>query len=406
MLGWLKTRRAPEQPRSTAPVLPLDLSDPAFVADPYPTYEWLRENCPVVELTGGGYLLTRHADIRAAFTNPALGNAPSRFSTLAARNAGKYVAADLAAHIPPFLDGDDHKPVRQMVSRSFFNAFKGLSGELDVLAREHVAKLNAGDDLIRVGSQLFSLASMMRFCGVEAEPEQMKRLTQAFFHLFAPLKDPAVFTEVNNALSEFRAVLASALEAGPPKGSLLAELRDFQSKNADITDAQIVDNCLLVFADGVENIEAGAASLMLVFEQADLWGALERGDMDMELAVREGLRLQTPAQLVPRVARTSFEIGGVAIKKDMPVFLALASGNRDESVFAKSGAFDPGRDPAFVLTFGQGRHRCIGEPLAIAQLVAFMGAIVAARLRPQHMDISYQPRVGHRWPDRMLLKKV
>ena len=401
MLGWLKTRR---EVAKFCVDLPFDLSAPAFIADPYPSYAWLRENAPVVELQGGGYMLTRHADIRAAFTNSALGNAPSRFSTLAPRNAQKYVAADLASHIPPFLDAPEHKQMRQMVSRSFFNVFNGMGNELNVLARAQIAQLNAGDDLISAASQPFSVIAMCRFCGVARAPEQVKAFTQAFFHLFAPLRDPEVFAQVNAALAAFRAVLAEALQAGPPEGSLLAQMRAFQAQSEGITDAQIVDNCLLVFADGVENIEAGVASLMLVFEQAGIWDDLQSGTLSMELAVREGLRLQTPAQLVPRVAREGFELGGVQIKKDMPVFLALASGNRDGAVFDAPNTFDAARDMSDVMTFGQGRHRCIGEPLGIAQLAALMRAIVEVGIRPAAKPMTYQSRIGHRWPDEMIIK--
>lgn len=406
MLGWLKGRRSEASAPSVAVDLPLDLANADFVADPYPGYAWLRENAPVAELGGGGYLLTRHADILAAFTDQRLGNAPSRFSTLAARNADKYVAADLASHIPPFLDAPEHRLMRQMVSRAFFNVFKGMDAQLAHLAKAQVAKLSSGDDVIGAASQPFSLIAMCKFCGVPVAPDEMKQLTQAFFHLFAPLRDRAVFAQVNEALGAFRGVIAQALEAGPPEGSLLAELRAFQTQNAGVSDAQIVDNCLLVFADGVENIEAGAASLMLVFERAGVWGDLHSGSLDLELAVREGLRLQTPAQLVPRVARETFELGGVQIKKDMPVFLALASGNRDAAVFEAADRFDPARDMSGVMTFGQGRHRCIGEPLGIAQLTAMMRALVEAGIRPSSEKVTYQARIGHRWPDRLIVKKV
>ncbi len=405
MLGWLKKRRVDAGEIALPPALPLDLLSGGFVADPYPSYAWLRQNSPVCELEGGGYLLTGHGDILAAFTNADLGNAPSRFSTLAARNAEKYVAADLASHIPPFLDAPEHRAMRQMVSRSFFNSFKDFGGTLDVLAREKVAHLRVGDDLVETSAAPFAVSAMMAFCGINASAAEMKPLTQAFFHLFAPLKDPRVFEDVNLALSAFRALIATSLNAGAPKGSLLAHMQGFQMENGGISDAQIVDNCLLVFADGVENIEAGAASLMLVFEQAGIWKDLENGVIELDYAVREGLRLQTPAQLVPRVARKDCAIGGVSIKKDMPVFLALASANRDPEVYERPDNFEINRDLSGVATFGQGRHRCIGEPLAIAQLTALMREILKARFRPKVVDVSYQPRVGHRWPEGLIVKK-
>jgi cytochrome P450 len=49
-------------------VADFDHHDPAFVADPWPTYAALRRTCPVVrsERYGGFWLLIRHEDVKAA----------------------------------------------------------------------------------------------------------------------------------------------------------------------------------------------------------------------------------------------------------------------------------------------------------------------------------------------------
>jgi hypothetical protein len=52
---------------------------PAFFADPEAIYTPLRAQAPIAPVKQGGFLLTRHADIVAAFSDAALGNAPSRF---------------------------------------------------------------------------------------------------------------------------------------------------------------------------------------------------------------------------------------------------------------------------------------------------------------------------------------
>jgi cytochrome P450 len=386
------------------PVLPLNLSAPAFVRDPYPTYAWLRANAPVAEIAGGGFLITRHADVMAAFTDPNLGNAPSRFSTLNAKNAGKYVAADLASHIPPFLDAPAHIAVRCAVSRAFFAAMRGFETRVAQLAEARVAALRDGDDLIGSGAQPFALEVMNAFCGVDVSAAAMKSHTMSFFHLFAPLKDPAVFAEVNEDMAAFRAVMARSYEARID-GSFIAHLRAAADAGAEITADHVIDNAVLVYADGVENVEAAVASLMLVFEAEGLWQALRAGDVDLEAAVREGLRLQTPAQFVPRVARAAHERSGVAIAKDMPVFLGLGSANWDAEAIADADLFDLGRGSGAIVTFGQGRHRCIGEPLGVMQITVFLRALIAQGVRPAARDVTYHARPGHRWPEALPIRK-
>ena len=47
---------------------------PAFVDDPYPVYARLRAFRPVHALGPGSWLLSRHADVLAAYRHPALGS--------------------------------------------------------------------------------------------------------------------------------------------------------------------------------------------------------------------------------------------------------------------------------------------------------------------------------------------
>lgn len=60
------------------------LRDPRFFAEPYPTYDRLREGCPVQRIPAGAgghraYLITGHAEARTAFTDPRLSRDTARF---------------------------------------------------------------------------------------------------------------------------------------------------------------------------------------------------------------------------------------------------------------------------------------------------------------------------------------
>jgi hypothetical protein len=85
---WLRGS-PPANPMDLPMDLPVDLASTAFFDDPSPTYYWLRNNHPVAPVLQGGSVLTSHSDIASALVNPALGNAPSRFSVLNARNRQK-----------------------------------------------------------------------------------------------------------------------------------------------------------------------------------------------------------------------------------------------------------------------------------------------------------------------------
>src|SRR5439155_26981045 len=52
----------------------LDLSDPRFLADPYPFYRLLRERAPVWRSPTGLWVLSRHSDIAAVLKDRRFGH--------------------------------------------------------------------------------------------------------------------------------------------------------------------------------------------------------------------------------------------------------------------------------------------------------------------------------------------
>src|SRR5688572_25951669 len=53
---------------------PFDPRDPVFRADPYPTYDMLRETTPVLESGVGIFVLSRHADCVRVLHHPETSN--------------------------------------------------------------------------------------------------------------------------------------------------------------------------------------------------------------------------------------------------------------------------------------------------------------------------------------------
>jgi cytochrome P450 len=70
-----------------------------------------------------------------------------------------------------------------------------------------------------------------------------------------------------------------------------------------------------------------------------------------------------------RLASEDFEYKGYRINKGDRLLLSPLSANLDESFFQNAGAFDIKRDNAKRhLSFGKGRHYCLGAALARVEL--------------------------------------
>ena len=74
----------------------------------------------------------------------------------------------------------------------------------------------------------------------------------------------------------------------------------------------------------------------------------------------------------------------VTLPRGSVVQLCLASANRDPRYFTKPDTWNPQRDEAPALTFGSGRHTCLGSNLAVLELETAVRVLLdrTADIRP------------------------
>ena len=92
--------------------------------------------------------------------------------------------------------------------------------------------------------------------------------------------------------------------------------------------------------------------------------------------VEETLRFDTSSQMLLRVARTPLEIHGTTVPEGDRVLLLVGSANRDETVFPEPDRYDLDRDTSKLVSFGSGRHFCMGAPMARMEARIGLGELV------------------------------
>ena len=138
------------------------------------------------------------------------------------------------------------------------------------------------------------------------------------------------------------------------------------------------------------------SSAMLLLLQNDAQRELvERDHSIIRTMLEEALRLESPLQWIPRVARTDTEVGGVPIPAGSYLIVMLQSANRDEAKWGESACvFDPTRRNAIDhLALGKGPHFCIGAPLgrleaqiAFTRLFSRLKNLRLAPVEPTHQE--------------------
>ena len=385
--------------------LAFDPLAPDFVQDPYPLLRRLREEDPVHRSPMGSWVLTRHDDILEALADPRLGNAPSRFGVLSARNRQRSVAANVAHNIIPFLDEPAHAAPRRIISRAFRAQLKQSPPDLSAIAQELLAQKPQGEPLDVLGDYAtpFSVRVLSRLLGVPAQDESLlTEWTHWFFYLFSPIPSEEIRARLDEALREFRDYFARLVsdKQRQPGADLISRMLEVREGQAGLDDAALVDTCMLLFSDGIENVDSAIANGVAALSRNPQ--ELERLRASPELlprAVDECLRFETPAQFIGRVALEDLELRGSKIKAQSGVLLVLASANRDPSQFERPDVFDIGRSPNPHLAFGKGRHSCIGGPLVRIEMQVALGELLAARPQwePVETEDAWQARLGHRW---------
>jgi len=80
--------------------------------------------------------------------------------------------------------------------------------------------------------------------------------------------------------------------------------------------------------------------------------------------VEETLRFDASSQMIARTTNTGIELHGREIPAESQVLLLIGSANRDDLVFEDPDRYDLERDNAKLISFGSGRHFCMGAALA------------------------------------------
>lgn len=143
-----------------------------------------------------------------------------------------------------------------------------------------------------------------------------------------------------------------------------------------LSDEDVVLNCysLIIGGDETSRLTMIDAVHTLAAEPGQ-WRRLKQGEVAIDTAVEEVLRWASPTMHFGRSVVRETVLHGVRLRPGEVVTLWHASGNRDERVFDRPGAFDLGRTPNKHMAFGYGPHFCVGSYLAKVEISELLTAL-------------------------------
>ena len=348
-------------------------TDPAFVRDPYPFYDMLRDAGPLAWWEDYAMpMASSHAVASALLRDRRLGREDPDPPPRPAHQAGFWAVED---HSMLELEPPRHTRLRGSVRRAFTSRrVQALGPGIEAMAHALVDAFPAGPfDLIDAFARPLPVRVIARLLGVpEADAPRLLAWSNAMVGMYQAGRDHDAEVAASDAATAFRAYIEAVL-ADPPDG-LVADLAGLEREGA-LSRPEVVATCILLLNAGhvatVHTIGNGVAGLLA----AGRWGAPAD-----EPLVEEVLRHDPPLHLFTRYALEDVEIAGHALRRGQTVGVLLAAANRDPDAYTDPGRFDPSRFPAAPapLSFGAGLHFCLGAPLARLELrIAF--EVLAAR---------------------------
>jgi len=361
--------------------------------DPYPTYQWLRDNAPVYRNDDVGFwALSRYADVLAAFKEPLL------FSNAQGVSLERSSSGDAAA-VASFLamDPPRHDQMRALVSRGFTpRRVNDLEPRVRQLATQYIDRfIDAGRcDFIQDFAGKLPMDVVSELLGVPpADRDSLRHWADAVLHREENSAEiPATAIEASMRLILYFVDLVK--ERKERRGADLASaLLDAEIDGSRLEDREVVSFLFLM-------IIAGNETTTKLLGNALYWAwrnpaEKEKVRRDPSLIpnwIEETLRYDASTQMLARTVSRDVELHGETLREGDKLLLLIGSANRDERIFENADVFDVGRDTSLHLAFGKGTHFCLGASLARLEARVSLEEI-QARMADYEIDTNKLVRV-------------
>ncbi len=371
-----------------------DPYDYAVQQDPYPTYTWLREHEPVHHNDVDGFwVLSKYADIHAAFRDEttysnAMGVSIDKASW------GKHAHKTMSIL---GLDAPQQTRLRSLVSKGFTpRRVKELEPQIVRLTRKFLdPALESGEfDWIADFAGKFPMDVISELMGVpEPDRDEIRRLADLLVHREDGMRD--VTAEGMAAAIELVTYYEKLIDQKrhSPADDLTSALLEAEVDGDRLEQAEILAFLFLMVVAGNETTtKLLGNALFHAYNHPD---QLARILADAQLVrpwVEETLRFDSSTQMLARHVVRDVEVRGATIPADAQLLLLIGSANRDEEVFPHADQYDLDRDTSALISFGAGRHYCLGANLARLEATIALGYL-RERVTKIEVDVEAAQRV-------------
>lgn len=350
-----------------------DILSPEFAADPYPAYQLMRTEFPLIwHEAMQSYVISRYVDVERAFKDPVFTseNYGWQLEPVHGRTILQMEGREHATHrslVAPAFRGRDltekFLPVIERNSRELIDAFRG-HGHVDLVDQFATRfPINVIVDMLRLPK-----SDHPRFHGW---------YTSIMAFLSNLSQDPDVAAAGIKTKEEFEAYMIPLIQdrRAHPGDDLLTTLCTAEIDGVQMTDQEIKAFCSLLLTAGGETTDKAIASVFRnLIDHPDQMAAVREDRSLLAAAFAETLRYSPPVHMIMRQPSEDVELSGGVVIAGRTVTCLIAAANHDPGQYSDPGTFNIFRQDldlnrafsagANHTAFCLGRHFCVGAMLS------------------------------------------
>jgi cytochrome P450 len=365
------------------------LLDPAVQGDPFPYYQQLRADQPVLRMPGTGfYVLTRYEDLHTILRDTQTYSNTLNLEELSgeqARRLGALFNERLAEkgwpHVPTLHQSDppEHTRYRRLLNKVFSpGRVRRMIPDVERICDQLIDSFAGRGRCEFVSEFAFPLPGIVisEQLGLAAsEIGTFRRWADA---MLAPAQ--GLLTDEDAAVAnadieaEAQHYLADVFEVrrAHPTGDLISALVAASEEEERPLSMPELQNLLqqLITGGYITTADAITSAMWLLIENPEQLRRVRNDPGLIKSFAEESLRMLAPVQGLFRKATRDVEIHGVPIPAGSILHVRYGAANRDGEAFAAPDDFDVSREHVMRhMSFGQGPHACVGAPLARQEMV-------------------------------------
>jgi cytochrome P450 len=345
-----------------------DPRSPAFRADPYSSYDALREAAPVFYWDAWDiWFLSRYDDCSTLLRDARLGRGDFGFEAPPEQRA----LFEMEGHWMLLKNPPDHTRLRGLVHKAFTpRIVEQMRDRIQAITDGLLDRMLAHGrtDIVSDLAYPLPVTVIAELLGIPTQDhEQFHAWSDQLARSLDLTDDPEVYNRASSAAVALTDYLRETIarRRRQPQDDLLSALFAAEDGGGRLTEDELYATCALLLVAGHETtVNLIGNGTLALLRHPDQLARLRAEPALIRPAVEELLRYDSPVQLTGRMVLADMEVRGQKLRAGQQVVFLFGAANHDPARFADPHTLDIAREPNQHLAFGGGIHYCLGAPLA------------------------------------------